>query len=423
MIKRTLPALSRASTIGWIGLGAMGHPMALNLFTKTYLAHQNAGSSVDDRRYVICEFDENRVSSFLSELKEKGGSELVGKVERVENGKEMAKIASRILTMLPSTPQVENVYLDSTSGILSGLKEISNDTVGDVEGNGNAIENISSSTTISSGSSEPASGSGSVSETTKTKPPLDSLTTISPLTTSSPPASSPHTLLIDCTTLSPTSALSIASRIHQDTSGKAMMIDAPVSGGTVAARKGELTIMFGSPSASITDLALPLLRTMAKEGRVVDCGGNGKGVGVKVCNNLILAINQIALAEGLSLGRSLGIDPGLLHNVINTSSGQSWSSRVNSPSPEIPGSPGERGYSGGFQTRLMLKDAGLALEAAAVLDLPIPMTWAAKSIYEAVCREDEGEWASKDFSIVYEWMKKKQSEGVERGWKADPTET
>lgn len=121
--------------------------------------------------------------------------------------------------------------------------------------------------------------------------------------------------------------------------------------------------------------------------------------------SLILAINQIALAEGLALGRSLGIDPVLLHNVVNTSSGtswrrarshcalrdmpirnrklsgngtrleplyglilcslsvrgadprsgQSWSSRVNSPLPEVANSPGSRGYSGGFQSRLMLK--------------------------------------------------------------------
>lgn len=111
--------------------------------------------------------------------------------------------------------------------------------------------------------------------------------------------------------------------------------------------------------------------------------------------SLILAINQIALAEGLALGRSLGIDPVLLHNVVNTSSGmssplrltrdtypepepiwnlttaliicstpvcganpppgQSWSSRVNSPLPEVSNSPGSRGYSGGFQSRLMLK--------------------------------------------------------------------
>ncbi|WVQ62314.1 uncharacterized protein L199_000453 [Kwoniella botswanensis] len=415
MLRPTQVALSRASTIGWIGLGAMGHPMALNLFTKTYLASQNSSSS-SAPGYMICEQDDVRVSSFLSKLRERGGGELAGKVERVENGREMSKMASRILTMLPSTPQVESVYLDSANGILSGLQTLSKDeppllplaTSDQNEG----IEQLSSSATISPGPSTPS----------PVVPPLDSSTTISP-TTSSQRESSPHTLLIDCTTLSPVSAANIAKNIHESTSGKVVMLDAPVSGGTVAAKKGELTIMFGSPSNEATELALPLLQTMAGRDRIVYCGENGKGVGVKVCNNLILAINQIALAEGLALGNSLGIDPILLHNVINTSSGQSWSSRVNTPLEEISGSPGERGYDGGFQTRLMLKDAGLALESAAALDLPIPMTWAAKSIYEAVCREGKGEWSTKDFSVVYEWIKKKQLEGVERGWKADPTET
>ena len=85
---------------------------------------------------------------------------------------------------------------------------------------------------------------------------------------------------------------------------------------------------------------------------------------------MILAVNQIALAEGLALGRSLGIDPMLLHNVVNNpsgmtsrserdveliTSGQSWSSRVNSPLPEVANSPGSRDFSGGFQSRLILK--------------------------------------------------------------------
>lgn len=71
--------------------------------------------------------------------------------------------------------------------------------------------------------------------------------------------------------------------------------------------------------------------------------------------SLILAINQIALGEGLALAKALGIDPVLMHNIINTSSGQSWSSKVNSPLPEVEGGPGARGYTGGFQTKLMLK--------------------------------------------------------------------
>jgi len=54
--------------------------------------------------------------------------------------------------------------------------------------------------------------------------------------------------------------------------------------GIVGAEAGTLTIMFGSPSSEATALASPLLQTMAREGGVIACGGNGTGVGVKVAN-------------------------------------------------------------------------------------------------------------------------------------------
>ena len=82
------------------------------------------------------------------------------------------------------------------------------------------------------------------------------------------------------------------------------------------------------------------------------------------------------------------------------------------------------------------KDVGLALHAAHVHDLPTPLTWAARAVYEAVCSEGDGEMAGKDFrcaketprrnakklirvqcSVVLEWLRTKQAQGVERGWK------
>ncbi|RXK42453.1 hypothetical protein M231_00007 [Tremella mesenterica] len=350
----TVRRLSRQDTLGWIGLGAMvGHPMALNLFSKTYLAHSKQPSGTDIPSFVICEQDEGRAQTFVAALKDRGGTELAARVERVENGRSVSQKASRIFTMLPNSPQVESVYLEESTGILAGLRSLPTDA--------------------------------------------PSLTPLSPIHDDS----ASHTLLIDHTTLDPSVAKRIASTTHQTTSGKVVMLDAPVSGaGTVAASAGLLTIMLGSPSAYATTLAMPLLQQMAREGGIILCGENGTGIGVKVANNMILAINQIALAEGLALGRSLGIDPLLLHSVIDTSSGQSWSSRVNSPLPQVPNSPGFRNYQGGFQSKLMLKDVGLALHAAHEYDLPTPLTWAAQSVYEAVCAEGEGEMATKDFRYV-----------------------
>lgn len=120
----------------------------------------------------------------------------------------MASAAGKIVTMLPSTPQVEAVYLDDKKGILSGLLALQGDTP--------FLQ-------------APASGSSSSAQTSQSSTPTPS---------SAPQASSAgkasdriHTLLIDQTTLDPTVAISVAKRIQDETGGEALMMDAPVSGG------------------------------------------------------------------------------------------------------------------------------------------------------------------------------------------------
>ncbi|KAL0252677.1 hypothetical protein I308_102069 [Cryptococcus tetragattii IND107] len=386
--------LPRIHTTGWIGLGAMGHPMALNLFLKTNQFYQKVSPSVTPS-FLFCEHDDSRAESFLRELRSRGGQDLASRAERVGSGKEMVMGASKVFTMLPSTPQVQAVYLDQNNGILAGLSKLPRD-----------IPSLPETLLLSDSSLL----LNTVTQEGGVKKEISSTTDVSS------PATNPnhaHTMLIDQTTLDPTVSLSISSLIHDSTSSAALMIDAPVSGGTVAAEKGELTIMFGSPSPMATRLAMPLLQMMAREGGVIECGGSGTGVGVKVCNNLVLASNQIALSEGLALGRSLNINIALLQSVINTSSGSSWSSRVNPPISSIPGTPASRGYSGGFQTRLMLKDVNLALQAAHKHNLATPLTSASKSIYEAICSDGDGQWAGKDFSVSYEWVKKKQQAAMD----------
>lgn len=177
--------------------------------------------------------------------------------------------ASKVFTMLPSTPQVQAVYLDQNNGILAGLSKLPRD-----------IPSLPETLLLSDSSLL----SNTVTQEGGIKKGMSSTTDVSS------PATNPnhaHTMLIDQTTLDPTVSLSISSLIHDSTSSAALMIDAPVSGGTVAAEKGELTIMFGSPSPMATRLAMPLLQMMAREGGVIECGGSGTGVGVKVCNKWV----------------------------------------------------------------------------------------------------------------------------------------
>lgn len=103
--------------------------------------------------------------------------------------------------MLPSTPNVESVYLDSSNGILSGLMSLPRD-----------VPSLPAPAVSSSSSHTlPASGP--------------------PQSPTEPMSSEPHTVLIDQTTLDPTAAMAVAARIHKETDGKAVMLDAPVSGG------------------------------------------------------------------------------------------------------------------------------------------------------------------------------------------------
>ncbi len=92
--------------------------------------------------------------------------------------------------------------------------------------------------------------------------------------------------------------------------------------------------------------------------RIIHCGPAGSGLAAKICNNLILGVEQIVVAEAMLLGQRLGLDPAVLAGVINNSTGACWSSRVNNPVPgALPDkmAPCERGFEGGFATALMIK--------------------------------------------------------------------
>lgn len=95
--------------------------------------------------------------------------------------------------------------------------------------------------------------------------------------------------------------------------------------------------------------------------RIIHCGPSGAGLAAKICNNLVLGVEQIVVAEAMLLGQNLGLDPTVLASVINNSTGACWSSSANNPVPSaLPekSPPCERDYEGGFATALMLKVMG-----------------------------------------------------------------
>jgi 3-hydroxyisobutyrate dehydrogenase len=118
----------------------------------------------------------------------------------------------------------------------------------------------------------------------------------------------------------------------------------------------------------------------------------------KVANNLLLGISMIGAAEAMSLGVALGMDAKVLADVINSSSGRCWSSEIYNPIPGVvENSPASRGYSGGFGTDLMLKDLGLASEAARQVRQPVILGGLAQQLYQAFSMQGHG---ALDFSAI-----------------------
>jgi 3-hydroxyisobutyrate dehydrogenase len=184
------------------------------------------------------------------------------------------------------------------------------------------------------------------------------------------------TLIIDSSTIDVGSARAAHSLA---TEAGLVSLDAPVSGGVAGAEAGSLTFMCGGSEAAFTR-ADPLLQAMGK--RIVHCGEAGAGQAAKICNNLMLGISMIGVAEAFVLAEKLGLSHKALFDVASTSSGQCWSLTSYCPVPGlVPAAPSNSGYKPGFSSALMLKDLRLAQTAAAEAGANSPLGAAAAQIY------------------------------------------
>lgn len=204
-------------------------------------------------------------------------------------------------------------------------------------------------------------------------------------------------LLIDSSTIDPHTAREVAAAAKAK---GIQMVDAPVSGGTGGAEAGTLTFMVGGEAADF-ERAKPVLAAMGKN--IVHCGGSGNGQVAKICNNMMLAIEMIATAEGMSLAARLGMDPKVFAGIANTSSGRCWSSDTYNPYPGvIDTAPAARGYTGGFGSDLMLKDLTLVTEAAKAAKQPVMLGAAAQQLYQMHSANGNGQL---DFSSIIKLYK------------------
>ena len=292
------------ATIGFIGLGNMGGPMAANLV--------KAG-------HTVTGFDLNPAA--LEALAAAGG-------KTASSAREAIAGASVVITMLPAGEHVRDVYLHQ-GGVIDLVKN--------------------------------------------TKP-----------------------LLIDCSTIDVDSARTVTATA--ETAGLAML-DAPVSGGTAGAQNATLTFMVGGTEEAFTR-GKPVLEAMGKN--IFHAGGPGAGQAVKICNNMMLAINMVGVSEGFLLAQKLGLDWEKLHQICSTATANSWALSNYCPAPgPVPAAPSNRDYAPGFAAALMVKDVKLSQAAAEATGSPTPLAAKALSFYQQVVDQGDG---GKDFSVVFRWL-------------------
>lgn len=213
--------------VGFIGLGIMGAPMAQNLL--------KAG-------HVLFVHTRSKVPLALAE----GGATLCTSSE------EVARRADVIITMLPDTPQVDEV-LFGERGVAAGLKAVNGSADGGAE---------------------------------------------------------PRKVVVDMSSISPAATKTFAQRIN---ALGCDYLDAPVSGGEVGAKAASLTIMVGGPQAAF-DRVLPLFQAMGKN--ITRVGENGDGQTTKVANQIIVALNIEAVAEALLFASKAGADPARVREAL-----------------------------------------------------------------------------------------------------------
>ena len=214
------------------------------------------------------------------------------------------------------------------------------------------------------------------------------------------------TLVIDCSTIAPASAKKIAAAAAARTLA---MIDAPVSGGTAGAAAGTLTFIVGGEAAAL-ELARPVLQGMGRN--IFHMGPAGSGQVAKLCNNMALGVIMAVTGEALALGAAHGLDAKVLSQMMAVSTGRSWATEVCNPWPGVlENAPASRGYTGGFGSDLMLKDLGLAVEAAMATGATIPLGELARNLYAMNGQAGRGEL---DFSSVVKLMAVSPPDGFAR---------
>jgi len=204
----------------------------------------------------------------------------------------------------------------------------------------------------------------------------------------------PNTTILDCSTIdAPT-----ARRIGEAAGAVDVnYLDTPVSGGTAAAKAGNLAFMCGGDALAF-ERARSVLAHMGPAEKTFHAGPSGSGQVAKACNNMLLAIHMIGTCEALTMGAKSGLDASALSEILRASSGRCWSLEVYNPVPGVMGGvPSSNQFEPGFMVELMNKDLRLAMEVADKAGVDARMGGLAKELY---AQHEAAGAGAKDFSSI-----------------------
>ncbi|MBT2584263.1 NAD(P)-dependent oxidoreductase [Arthrobacter sp. ISL-95] len=203
---------------------------------------------------------------------------------------------------------------------------------------------------------------------------------------SNPPR--PGTTVVIMSSVSPTAVQQFGETVQQASGGNAVVVDAPVSGGTAGAQSGTLAIMVGATQSQFEELK-PLLETMGTTVRLM--GPLGSGSLAKACNQLIVGTTTAALAEAAELAERSGMDVEALYEVL--SGGLAGSKVLDNVGPRLSA----KNYAPTGPAKFMHKDLGFVLTSADAVGSAVPMASAAIDLYAELKRQGLGD---QDLAVV-----------------------
>jgi 3-hydroxyisobutyrate dehydrogenase len=201
-------------------------------------------------------------------------------------------------------------------------------------------------------------------------------------------ALNPGTVVIDMSSSEP-----VGTKQLSDVLAKAgvALVDSPVSGGVPGAQAGTLTLMVGGDDPAAIERAWPVLQTMGA--KLFRTGASGSGDTMKALNNFIAAANFRAVSEAMAMGIKFGLDPNLIIDILNVSTGRSFTSEGAFKGQVLTGK-----YAAGFTVGLLAKDVKIASDLAGELGVMAPMC---SVVYNAFANAREGLGYNADFTSAH----------------------